>query len=271
MEAAGLNPSDTKLRAGGAPPELLPYVAGREAAGRIVATAADVDALADGDPVFAFFGWHARPGGHADRVLIPASMVAPRPAHVPVVEAAAVPLAGLTALQALRLLGVPAGGRVVITGGSGGVGSFAVQLAARAGLEIVATTGPTNQDFVASMGATRTVDYHDPRSEAIFDAATHVLDLVGPAGIDRYQSRLAPGARLISVAGLPPQLRPDLRAQAMRAQPSGADLTHLADLLAAGQLDVEVAETFPLEQAVPAHRLLETGHTRGKIVIDVRA
>lgn len=269
VEAAGLNPSDVKLRAGGAPAEALPYVAGREAAGRVLAAGADVTGMVPGAPVFAFFGWHARPGGHADQVVIPAAMVAARPESTPVVTAAAVPLAGLTALQALRLLAVPAGGRVVITGGAGGVGVFAVQLAARAGLEVWATTGPDNRAFVGGLGAARTLDYHDPDAAAALEGATHLLDLVGPATIDAYQPRLALGARVVAVAGLPARLRPDLWAQAMRAQPSGADLAQLAALLASAALHVEVQQTFALEAAADAHRLLEGGHVRGKLVIDL--
>jgi NADPH:quinone reductase-like Zn-dependent oxidoreductase len=269
VEAAGLNPSDFKMRAGGAPPEELPYVAGREAAGRIVATGPEVADFVAGDAVFAFFGWHARPGGHAEQVVIPASMVARRPAAVPVIDAASLPLAGLTALQALRLLDVPSGGRVVITGGAGGVGVFAVQLARLAGLEVVATAGPDNQGFVRALGAAETVDYHDPDAADRLAGATHLLDLVGPATIRDYQSGLAPGARIIAIAGLPAEVRPDLWAQAMRAQPSGADLTHLAGLLDAGSLRAAVARTFPLEAAADAHRLLEGGHVRGKLVIVV--
>jgi NADPH:quinone reductase-like Zn-dependent oxidoreductase len=269
VEAAGLNPSDVKLRAGGAPPEELPYVAGREAAGRILAVGTAVTDLAVGDAVFAFFGWFARPGGHAERVVIPARMVARRPASRPVVEAAAVPLAGLTALQALRLLDVPTGGHVVITGGAGGVGVFAVQLATLAGLDVLATTGPDNQAFVQDLGASRTVDYHDHRAADALDGATHLLDLVGPATIDAYQDRLAPGARVVAIAGLPERLRPDLWAQAMRAQPSGVDLAQLAGRLETGSLRVEIHRTFSLDAAADAHRLLEGGHVRGKLVIDV--
>ncbi len=269
VEAAGLNPSDVKLRAGGAPAGELPYVAGREAAGRVLAVGADVSGLAVEDAVFAFFGWFSRPGGHAEQVVIPASMVARRPASWPVIDAAAVPLAGLTALQALRLLDVPPGRQVLITGGAGGVGVFAVQLAALAGLDVVATTGPSNQEFVRELGATRTLDYHDPRTGDAFDGGTHLLDLVGPTSIGTHQDRLAAGAQVVAIAGLPADVRPDVAAQAMRAQPSGADLAYLAGLLDSGTLRVEVQRTFPLEAAAEAHRLLEGGHVRGKLVITV--
>jgi NADPH:quinone reductase-like Zn-dependent oxidoreductase len=269
VAAAGLNPSDVKLRAGGAPPDGHPYVAGREAAGTVVEVGPGVDGLEVGDAVFAFFGWHARPGGHAERVVIPAAMVSRRPTSVPVGVAAAVPLAGLTAWQALRLLDVPAGGRVAITGGAGGVGVFAVQLAHLAGLEVVATTGPANRDFVADLGASTTVDRHGSDAADAFDGVTHLLDLVGPATIAEYQDRLAVGARVVAVAGLPGRMRPDLWAGAMRAAPGAADLDRLAALVGSGALRVVVQESFPLERSVEAHRLLEGGHVRGKLVIDV--
>ena len=123
VEAAGLNPSDTKIRARRRPGDKEPpYVAGREAAGTIIECGPDVKGLEPGEAVFAFFGWFARPGGHAEYLVVPASMVARRPVALPVVEAAAVPLAGLTALQALRALEVPTGERLLVTAGAGGVG-----------------------------------------------------------------------------------------------------------------------------------------------------
>src|SRR5204863_7698760 len=125
VEAAGLNPSDAKIRARGGPgasgSKEPPYVAGRGAAGTIIKCGTGVQGLSPGDAVFAFLGWFAHPGGHAERLVVPASMVARRPAAVPVIEAAAVPLAGLTALQALRVLDVPAGERLLVTAGAGGV------------------------------------------------------------------------------------------------------------------------------------------------------
>src|SRR5881394_1098961 len=148
VEAAGLNPSDTKIRAHGGPgtpgSKEPPYVAGREAAGTIIECGPGVTGLTPGDAVFAFFGWFANPGGHAERLVVPASMVARRPNTATVIEAAAVPLAGLTAFQALRVLDVPAGERVLVTAGAGGVGHFAVQLAARRGVDVLATAGPAN-------------------------------------------------------------------------------------------------------------------------------
>jgi NADPH:quinone reductase-like Zn-dependent oxidoreductase len=271
VEASGLNPSDLKNRAGGAPAEKIPYVPGREAAGRVLAVGPDVDSAAEGDAVFAFFGWFSRPGGHAEQVIIPASMVSRRPEDIPVTTSAAVPLAGLTAFQALRLLDAPAGATVAITGGAGGVGCFAVQLAAAAGLRVVATASPHNHAFVRQLGAAVVIDYHDPEAPAALESVTYLLDLVGPGVVEAYQDHLAAEARIVSVVALPGPLRRGLQAQHLRAQPGAADLDQLAARLKAGTLRVEVQQIFPLADVVAAHRLLEGGHVRGKLVIDLGA
>lgn len=270
VEAAGLNPSDVKNRAGAAPAEKLPYVAGREAAGQVVAVGDGIDGFTEGEDVFSFFGWFSRPGGHAEQVVIPASMVSRRPAAVPVTASAAVPLAGLTAYQALRLLDVPAGATVAITGGAGGVGCFAVQLAAAAGLRVVTTASPNNHAFVRELGAAEVVDYHDAGAFEAFEGITHLLDLVGPAVVEAYQDRLAADARVVSVVGLPERLRRGLWAQHIRAQPGSSDLDQLAERLGSGRLRVEVERIFPLDDIAAAHRLLEGGHVRGKLIIDLR-
>src|SRR4051794_31364156 len=194
VAAAGLNPSDAKIRArgglgvpGGKEP---PYVAGREAAGTIVECGPRVQGLETGDAVFAFFGWFSRPGGHAEQLVVPASMVARRPVTAPLYEAAAVPLAGLTAFQGIRLLDVPAGERLLVTAAAGGVGHFAVQLGAHRGLEVVATAGPANHDFVRSLGASEVIDYHAPDATKRVAGISYVLDAVGGDNIGGYQNVL---------------------------------------------------------------------------------
>jgi NADPH:quinone reductase-like Zn-dependent oxidoreductase len=274
VEAAGLNPSDTKIRAGGvgAPGSKdPPYVAGREAAGTILDCGPGVQNLVAGDPVFAFFGWFAFPGGHADQLVVPASMVSRRPAAVPIIEAAAVPLAGLTAFQALRALEVPPGERLLVTAGAGGVGHFAVQLGAGRGLEVVATAGPANHEFVRRLGASEVIDYHAADATERLAGISYVLDAVGATNIGTYQGVLAEGARIVAVAGLPPEVRQDLSVTGIRCQPSGADLSELARLLADGHLSAAVQEVFPLARTADAHVLLEGGHVRGKLIIHVGA
>lgn len=269
VDAAGLNPSDLKNRGGLAPADKLPYVAGREAAGRVLAVGPGGEGFAEGDPVFSFFGWFSRPGGHCEQVVIPADMVSHRPDAVPATTAAAVPLAGLTAYQALRLLDPSPGATIAITGGAGGVGCFAVQLAARAGFRVVSTASPGNHDFVRELGAAEVVDYHDDEAPAAFADIAYVLDLVGPESIESYQGHLPSGASIMSIVALPETLRSDVTGRHMRAQPGSTDLDALSTLLADGSLRVEVMEVFPLDEAVAAHRRLEGGHVRGKLVIAV--
>jgi NADPH:quinone reductase len=273
VEAAGLNPSDTKIRSRGGPgapgAKEPPYVSGREAAGTVIECGRRVDGLEPGDPVFSFFGWFANPGGHAEQVVVSASMVARRPATVPVEEAAAVPLAGLTAFQGLRILDVPRGGRLLVTAGAGGVGHFAIQLGALYGLEVVATAGAANHEFVLSLGASEAVDYHAADVTRRLAGINYVLDAVGGTNISLYQEVLGEGARVVAVAGLPTELRADLRATAIRCQPSGEDLSELAELLAKGVLRPTVQKVFPLAESAAAHTLLEGGHVRGKLVIQV--
>jgi NADPH:quinone reductase-like Zn-dependent oxidoreductase len=275
VEVAGLNPSDTKIRArvgpgapGGKEP---PYVAGREAAGTIIDCGPGVKRLRPGDAVFAFFGWFARPGGHAEQLVVPASMVCRRPAAVPVVESAAVPLAGLTALQALRVLDVPPGERLLVTAGAGGVGHFAVQLGALRGMEVVATAGAANHQFVRGLGASEVIDYHAPDATSRVAGISYLLDAVGGDNIAAYQGVLAEAARVVAVAGLPSVVRADVAATAIRCRPSGEELAELADLLADGVLSATVQEVFPLARAADAHVLLEGGHVRGKLVIQIGA
>jgi NADPH:quinone reductase-like Zn-dependent oxidoreductase len=271
VEAAGLNPSDTKIRAGGRPPDGrdFPYVAGREMAGRVLEVGPGVDGFAPGDRVFAFIGWDGRPGGHVERTVVPASALARQPAGIGGLEAAGLPLAGLTAWQALLALNPTPGARVLVTSGSGGVGHLGVQIAVARGFEVVATAGPGNLDFVRGLGATEVLDYRDAASDPGAAGIAFLLDSVGPANIARYQEHLAPGASVAAVAGLPAELRAGLAATAIRCRADGAQLADLSALLGRGALSVTVQEVFPLERVADAHRRLEAGHVRGKLVIDL--
>jgi NADPH:quinone reductase-like Zn-dependent oxidoreductase len=196
--------------------------------------------------VFAFFGWHGRPGGHADRVAVPADLVAHRPAGVPVHVAAAVPLAGITAWQALQRLAAPAGSTIVMTGAAGGVGCLAVQLA---------------------VGLYRQVDHPQAVARAAGGTIRYQLDLVGPTAARPLLPVLHPDVHVITIAALPDLLAPPARAEAVRARPDGGDLQELADRLADGRLRPVIHQVLPLDEARTAHRLIETGHVHGKIVL----
>jgi len=273
VQAAGLNPSDVKIRAGvgarGGGAIEFPYVAGREAAGRVVQRGAGVEELEPGDEVFAFFGWGARPGGHAERLVVAASALARRPPGVPVEQAAGLPLAGLTALQGLEALGARPGERVLVTSGSGGVGHLGVQIAVALGLEVIATTGPANLDFVRELGVADVLDYRDPDHRQGLREVSYLLDSVGPGNIMSYLSCLSRGARVAAVAGAPSDVPDGITVTPIRCEASSERLSWLAALMNEGRLSVTVQQVFPLQDAAAAHRLLEGGHVRGKLVLSV--
>ena len=270
VEAAGLNPSDTKIRAsGGAGQVELPYVAGREAAGRVIETGAGVSGLGPGEPVFAFFGWGSRPGGHAERLVVSAQALAHRPAGAGLYESAGLPLAGLTALQGIRALRAPAGSRMLVTSGSGGVGHLGVQIAVAEGYQVVSTTGPANLGFVGDLGASEVFDHQDPATPERLAGIRYVLDSVGAANIAAMLPYLGPAARVAAVAGAPDGVGDDVTVTRIRCEASGERLAYLARLMEQGRLAVTVQEVFPLSRLSEAHKLLEGGHVRGKLVIDV--
>jgi NADPH:quinone reductase-like Zn-dependent oxidoreductase len=273
VQAAGLNPSDTKIRAGGGRlgDVELPYVSGREATGWVVEVGPGVDSLEPGQGVFAFFGWGARPGGHTERLVVSASALALCPLGVPVEEAAGLPLAGLTALQGLEALGALAGERVLVTSGSGGVGHLGVQIAVALGLEVIATSGPANLGFVSGLGAAEVLDYRDEDHRRRLRGIPYVLDSVGAENIGSYLGCLSAGAKVAAVAGVPSEVPDGITVTPIRCEASSARLTRLSGLMTEGRLSVTVQQVFPLEQAAEAHRLLEGGHVRGKLVIAVGA
>jgi NADPH:quinone reductase-like Zn-dependent oxidoreductase len=269
--ATGVNPSDAKIRRGiVALPDgtMPPYVTGREAAGVVVAAGA-ASGFAVGDAVFSFFRWSARPGGAAEEVVVPADLVARRPPDVPAEVAAAVPLAGTTAYQTLRALAAPSGSPLVVVGASGGVGTFLVPLARRAGHEVVALASSTSRDYLDELGATDIVDYGDTDAVGALAArfprgAPWVVDLVGPAAREVLAALVGEDTTAITIAG-----GWDSRGRALPVAPvapDAADLTALGRLLSGGSWAPRV-RTFALDDVVAAHRQLDSGHTRGKVVV----
>ena len=272
--ATGVNPVDAKLRQGIGvlPPDVtLPYVTGREAAG-VVSAAGAASGFSVGDPVFSLFRWSSRPGGAAEHLVVPAALVGRRPSEVSVEMAAALPLAGTTALQTLRALGARSGATMVVVGASGGVGTFFVQLARDAGLDVVGIASGPNLDLVRDLGVQTIVDYRDPgQVKALLarfpSGAPYVADLVGPAAGELLAGLVGPDsvaytiARGTSGAGEP--------LPATLLDPNGADLEQLGAMVAAGTLRPIVTAVHPLTEIVEAHRQLDSTHTRGKVVVTI--
>lgn len=275
VHAAGVNPVDWKIREGylGEDPDRLPLILGWDVSGVVEAVGEDVTDVVVGDEVYSR-PEITRPGAYAEYVVIAADEVAPKPRTLTHVEAAGVPLAGLTAWQALfDHAGLKADERVLVHAGAGGVGHLAIQVAKEAGAYVVATGSSGSQDLVKRLGADEFVDYREQPFEDAVDTVDVVFDTVGGETTSRSFEVLGEGGRLVSIAGQPDEDEAERRGidtAAFMVQPHAAQLTELADLIDAGQVDVVIERTFPLAQAAAAHDLSAEGHVHGKLVLEVR-
>lgn len=271
VKAAGPNPVDYKIRQGHLARLIdtdFPVVPGWDVAGVVVQAGLDTPEYQVGDEVLAYARKDVVHGGTlAELVSVPVRTAAHKPSGVSFEDAAALPLAGLTALQSVRRAGVAAGQNVLVHAASGGVGSFATQLAVLAGARVVGTAGPANQDYVRSLGADP-IEHGDglvERARALVpDGFDVILDYVGGPSMDVTGDLLRPGGSVVSIA--------DGRAtqyggQAIWVRPDHDELAELVALVAEGKLKVNLAGVYPLKQAVDAYRELEGGHVRGKLVV----
>ncbi|WP_367131616.1 MULTISPECIES: NADP-dependent oxidoreductase [Streptomyces] len=274
VKAAAVNPVDWKARAGYLDPALdavFPVIPGWDVAGVVVRPGADATEFAEGDEVIGYVreDFLSR-GTFAEYVAAPVRTLARKPKNLTFEQAAGLPLAGLTAYQALvKALRLWEGETVLIHAASGGVGSMAVQVARHFGARVIGTASERNHEYLRSLGA-EPVLYGDGLAERVRALAPEgvdsVLDLAGGDALTVSPGLLTHGGRLASVAD-PAVI--GLGGRYVFVRPDRSDLTALADLAENGKLMVEVAKTFPLERAADAHRLSEEGHTRGKIVVTV--
>jgi NADPH2:quinone reductase len=274
VAAASLNPVDYKIREGylrGLMDVHFPAVPAWDVSGTVVKAGLDTPELQVGDEVLAYARKDVvQDGTLAEYVAVPVRTAAKKPAGLSFEQAAALPLAGLTALQSIRRAGLTEGQTVLVHAAAGGVGSIAVQLAVHAGARVVGTASERNHDYLRSLGA-EPVAYGDGLVEAARAAAPDgfdvVLDYVGGQAIETAPALLRPGGTIASITDA--RARDELGGQYVGVRPDSADLAHLANLAARGVIAVEIAATYPLEEAAAAYRELETGHTRGKIVVTV--
>ena len=292
VRAAGLNPYDwhmlrgdpyvARLMGGVGVRRPRSRVAGLDAAGTVEAVGADVDGVAVGDDVLAFC-----PGALAEYALVgPSDAWAPKPANLTFEQAAAVPLAGLTALRAVRdAAGLRAGQRLLVNGAAGGIGTFAVQLAAGLGVEVTGVCGAGNVELVRALGAARVVNYQSEDVLGTPGRYDAILDNVGNLPTRRLRRLLAPGGILLLNGGGSPGrvfgavgrfaggaalgLVVRQRIRPLVAKPDGAGLRALAGLLAAGKVAPVLDRVYPLPEAADALRHVEAGHVRGKVVVTV--
>jgi NADPH:quinone reductase-like Zn-dependent oxidoreductase len=281
VHAAGVNPVDWKTRAGGGMAGVLgdpPFILGWDIAGVVVETGFGVTTLAPGDKVFGMPWFPRAAGAYAEYVTTPARQLARMPESASFEEAAAVPLAALTAWQALvDTARITSGQRVLITAAAGGVGHFAVQFARHLGAHVIAVAGPRNQDWLTGLGADEVVDYTRKRFDEQVNDVDVVLDLVGdPETTSAPAVRvLRRGGLLISIpGGVTPQIAEAAESAGVRAtgflvEPDGAALAIIAGLIDNGAVKVEVEQVLPLDRVADAHVANEANHTRGKIVLSV--
>ena len=298
VHAAGLNPVDFKTRAGGLKiirNYPLPIVMGNELSGVVEAVGPGVTRFSKDDRVFARVDKNNM-GAFAEFAVVHQDHAARMPASLDFQAAAAVPLAALTALQALRdELPLSAGQRTFIPGGAGGVGTFAIQLARHMGAHVATTASARGEALVRRLGADVAIDYTKQPFEDELSGYDCAFDLPGGDRPARLWSVLKPGGRVVSIAGVPEPMtaRKDLgrghglaalfwlaslktRRRAARCgvtyrylfmHPSGTDLTYLAALIDAKQREVVIDRIFPFDEAKDAMAYLETGHAKGKVVL----
>lgn len=273
--ATSVNPIDWKLREGYLKQMFdwdFPIILGWDAAGVIEAVGQNVTAWHVGDHVF------ARPettrfGTYADHAIIDASLLAKLPENTSFEEAAAVPLAGMTAYQGLFTHGkLQEGEKVLIHAGAGGVGTYAIQLAKAAGAFVYTTASKKNHRLLKELGADEVIDYHDTDFSEVFADMDLVLDTMGGEVQEKSIKTLKKGGRLISVLAIanPEAMKANkIEAKAIWLETNGADLNKLAALMTAGKLRSVIGETLPLTAAgvKDAHDLSATHHAVGKNVL----
>jgi NADPH:quinone reductase-like Zn-dependent oxidoreductase len=268
VRAAAVNPIDWKYRRGLIPKQ-LPAVLGNDVSGSVEVSRAD--GFQEGDEVFGI----APSGGYAELATAPARMIAKKPAGLSHVQAAAIPVGGMTAWQALfDRGGLERGQTALIAGAAGGVGHFAVQFAKRAGARVIGTGSTRNRDFVLGLGADEYVDYTQQDVGESASGVDVALDTVGGETTQSLLATLREGGVLVVIAGTPPEEEAaarGVRSELLIMSPNSAQLERIGALVAGGDVHVEIAETVPLEEVARAHTLSESGHTRGKIILTVNA
>ncbi|UQX03115.1 NADP-dependent oxidoreductase [Streptomyces sp. RerS4] len=273
VHAAGVNPVDWKTRASGGLIEWgeVPAV-GWDVSGTVEAVGGGVTVFRPGDEVYGMPLFPRQAGGYAEYVVAPARHLAPKPASLSHVEAAALPLAALTAWQALvDTADVRPGERVLVHAAAGGVGHLAVQIAKARGAYVIGTAGAAKHELLRALGADEVVDYRATAFEEAVADVDVVLDGVGGDTTRRSLKVLRPGGRLITLPG-PDALPADageVRADWMLVEPDHLGLREIAALVEAGSLKPLVDTVLPLEQAAKAHEIGEPGRTTGKIVLTV--
>ncbi|CAM3948192.1 NADP-dependent oxidoreductase [Kibdelosporangium persicum] len=277
--SAGVNPVDAKTRAGGGMADVLgkpPFVLGWDVSGVVEEAGFGVHTLKPGDEVYGMPWFPRQAGGFSEYVTAPSRHFARKPSTVDHDAAAAVPLAALTAWQALHdAVHIKSGQRVLIHAAAGGVGHFAVQFAKAAGAHVTGTASAAKHDWLRGIGADEVIDYRTTRFEDATADQDVVLDLIGGDNAVRSVRVTKPGGIVVAIPG---GVSADLADAAERrgvsaipflVEPDGHALTEIAALIDAGRVHVEVEQVYPFTRIAAAHERQESGRAQGKLVVRV--
>jgi len=270
---SSVNPADPLTLSGKYAKEFgthLPLIPGYDIAGIVEKTGANISKLKVGDAVY---GYPTFGGGWADYVTVKEWEVAAKPKSLNFVEAAAVPMGALTAWQSLvDVAKLQPGQTILIHGGSGGVGSFAIQIAKARGAHVIATASTANQDLLKQLGADVAIDYTKTKFEDVAKDVDAVLDPVGKETLARSYGVVKKGGIVMCLVVLPDRAelqKRGIHGAAISAHPDTADLTQIARLIDAGKIKPIVTQVLPLSEAIAAQQQAATHHTRGKVVLRI--
>ncbi|KGY10865.1 NADPH:quinone reductase [Vibrio tubiashii] len=277
---AGVNPIDVKTRAGlgwaaSENKDNLPWVPGYDISGQVVSVGEQSERFSVGDNVAGFVGFPLSGGGYSQYICVSQGALSLVPDSVTLEAAAALPLAGQTAVQALDKAGVHEGDRVLILAGAGGVGHIAIQVAVAAKAEVFTTCSEANLDYMATLGA-HAVNYQfAPVSERVEEADV-LIDLVGgDAALDALKC-LKDGAKVVTVPTLTAELICEkakllgFDATGMLVDPNPEQLDALLYMVSVGLVKTEIQNVYPMSEVKAAHKQIESGHTRGKVLLDMK-
>jgi len=271
VQVAGVNPIDWKIR-GGVGKRLgltLPITLGGEIAGTIETIGSEVKDFKEGDAVYGIIA----SGGYAEYAIAKVGDIAPKPESLDFKNAAAIPLGALTAWQAIfDLANLSSGQRILIDGASGGVGSMAVQLAKAKGAYVIGLASGRNEEFVRDLGADEFVDYTKQNFEEVVKNVDVVLDAVGGDTFGRSFETLKKGGFLVTTVEFPSEEKArefGVKVARVFGKPNAKELAEITQLVDEGKLKAHVSTVLPLAEVKKAHQLSESGHTRGKIVLQI--
>ncbi|HAS6018662.1 TPA: NADP-dependent oxidoreductase [Vibrio vulnificus] len=277
---SGINPIDVKTRAGlgwaaAQNKDKLPWVPGYDISGKVVSCGKNAERFVIGDTVAGFVGFPLEGGGYSQYLCVDEDALSLVPGSVTLEAAAVLPLAGQTAAQALNKAQVKEGERVLILAGAGGVGHLAVQIAVAAKAEVYTTCSERNLDYMATLGA-HAINYQfAPASERLSDVDV-LIDLVGgDVALDALKC-LKDNARVVTVPTLSAEMICEkakllgFEATGMLVEPDPQQLDTLLYMVGVGLLKTEIQRIYPMHEVSDAHKQIETGHTRGKVLLDMQ-